>query len=236
MYFSFHSIAEIFVYGSIISALIIVFDLIKHPQKMKIMAPVWILTGIWSSYIGLLLYFLFGKEEEVAKEQMETMEMDMKMDSEMKMPSERSMPEKVALSTLHCGAGCTLADLIGETLTIGIPLLIAGSTLAGQWTLDYILALLIGVLFQYAAIQPMWHLKPAKAMLRALRVDFFSLTSWQIGMYAWMAIAYFIIYPEGLLKDNVEFWFMMQIAMLCGFLTAYPVNWLLIKKGIKPSM
>lgn len=236
MYFSFHSIAEIFVYGSIISALIIVFDLIRHPQKMKIMAPVWILTGIWSSYIGLLLYFLFGKEEEVAKEQMETMEMDMKMDSEMKMPSERSMPEKVALSTLHCGAGCTLADLIGETLTIGIPLLIAGSTLAGQWTLDYILALLIGVLFQYAAIQPMWHLKPAKAMLRALRVDFFSLTSWQIGMYAWMAIAYFIIYPEGLLKDNVEFWFMMQIAMLCGFLTAYPVNWLLIKKGIKPSM
>lgn len=236
MYFSFRSIAEIFVYGGIISALIIVFDLTRHPQKMKIMTPVWILTGIWGSYIGLLLYFLFGKEEEVTDEQSETMEMDMKMSPEMNMSSERSMPEKVALSTLHCGAGCTLADLIGETLTIGIPLLIAGSALVGQWTLDYILALLIGVLFQYAAIQPMLHLKPSKAILRALRIDFFSLTSWQIGMYAWMAITYFVIYPEGLPKGDVEFWFMMQIAMLCGFLTAYPVNWLLIKKGIKPSM
>lgn len=236
MYFSFRSIAEIFVYGGIISAFIIVFDLTRHPQKMKIMTPVWILTGIWGSYIGLLLYFLFGKEEEVTDEQSETMEMDMKMSPGMNMSSERSMPEKVALSTLHCGAGCTLADLIGETLTIGIPLLIAGSALAGQWTLDYILALLIGVLFQYAAIQPMLHLKPGKAILRALRIDFFSLTSWQIGMYAWMAITYFVIYPEGLPKGDVEFWFMMQIAMLCGFLTAYPVNWLLIKKGIKPSM
>jgi len=29
---------------------------------------------------------------------------------------------------------------------------------------------------------------------------------------------------------------MMQIAMLFGFLTAYPVNWWLIKKGIKEEM
>jgi hypothetical protein len=24
--------------------------------------------------------------------------------------------------------------------------------------------------------------------------------------------------------NSVEFWFMMQIAMLCGFVTSYPVN------------
>ncbi len=33
--------------------------------------------------------------------------------------------------------------------------------------------------------------------------------------------------------DTVEFWFMMQIAMVCGFLTAYPVNCWLIRTGIK---
>jgi hypothetical protein len=32
------------------------------------------------------------------------------------------------------------------------------------------------------------------------------------------------------------FWFMMQIAMLFGFLTAYPMNWWLIRKGIKEAM
>jgi hypothetical protein len=36
--------------------------------------------------------------------------------------------------------------------------------------------------------------------------------------------------------DTVEFWFMMQIAMMFGFATAYPVNWWLIKSGIKEKM
>jgi len=29
---------------------------------------------------------------------------------------------------------------------------------------------------------------------------------------------------------------MMQIAMLCGFATCYPVNWWLIRTGIKERM
>lgn len=36
--------------------------------------------------------------------------------------------------------------------------------------------------------------------------------------------------------DTPEFWFMMQIAMLCGFVTSYPVNWWLIRAGIKERM
>ena len=33
-----------------------------------------------------------------------------------------------------------------------------------------------------------------------------------------------------------EFWFVMQIAMLAGFATSYPVNWWLIRAGIKEKM
>jgi Domain of unknown function (DUF4396) len=36
--------------------------------------------------------------------------------------------------------------------------------------------------------------------------------------------------------SRIEFWFMMQAAMACGFLTAYPMNWLLIKTGVKTAM
>jgi hypothetical protein len=36
--------------------------------------------------------------------------------------------------------------------------------------------------------------------------------------------------------DSPEFWFMMQLAMLIGFVTAYPVNWWLIRVGIKEAM
>ena len=39
------------------------------------------------------------------------------------------------------------------------------------------------------------------------------------------------------LETNMaEFWFMMQIAMVCGFVTSYPVNWWLIRTGLKKKM
>ncbi|HEX5327031.1 MAG TPA: DUF4396 domain-containing protein [Acetobacteraceae bacterium] len=39
-----------------------------------------------------------------------------------------------------------------------------------------------------------------------------------------------------LAADMVEFWFMMQIAMLCGFATSYSVNWWLLRSGVKEPM
>ena len=41
----------------------------------------------------------------------------------------------------------------------------------------------------------------------------------------------------GTAKVNMpEFWFAMQIAMLAGFATSYPANWLLISNGVKEKM
>jgi hypothetical protein len=59
-------------------------------------------------------------------------------------------------------------------------------------------------------------------------------------MYGFMAIAYFWIFRRVLGVElgvnSVEFWFMMQIAMLCGFATSYPVNWWLLRAGLKEAM
>ena len=46
----------------------------------------------------------------------------------------------------------------------------------------------------------------------------------------------FLIFGHDLKKTDPVFWFMMQIAMLCGFLTSYPVNWWLLRAGLKESM
>jgi hypothetical protein len=62
------------------------------------------------------------------------------------------------------------------------------------------------------------------------------LTAWQIGMYGCMAIVVFCIYRHDLPKTSPLFWFMMQIAMMAGFLTSYPVNWWLIRVRIKEAM
>ena len=55
---------------------------------------------------------------------------EMKMDMSMgNMPMEYPHWQSVALSALHCGAGCTLADIIGEWVTNYIPVTVAGSQL-----------------------------------------------------------------------------------------------------------
>ncbi|MGL4781272.1 MAG: DUF4396 domain-containing protein [Bacteroidales bacterium] len=244
---------------ALLCAIYIAIDLRSHKQDMKIMGPVWVLTGLWASILGLIAYLCIGrgkknirtKEEDI---KMDMSDMNMKKDIKMDMPDmnmkddmkmdmsdmnmNRPKWQSIGLSALHCGAGCTLADIIGESFTGLHPIFIGGSFLIGAWIFDYILALIIGVYFQYAAIREMDSKIPIqKAIEKAAKADFLSLTSWQIGMYGWMAISIFIIndgYQYS--KTSVDFWFNMQIAMLCGFITAYPMNWFLIKIGLKKGM
>ena len=83
----------------------------------------------------------------------------------------------------------------------------------------------------------MEHLSRRATIGKAFKIDFLSLTSWQIGMYGWMAVVMFVMY-RGMPfpRNSWEFWFMMQIAMLLGFMVSYPVNAWLIKSGIKKGM
>lgn len=236
---------------ALVSSIVIAFDLLKRRQSMPIMNAVWILTGLWAGLLALVLYFWFGREKKQNPKGAfrKKMTMSMPMDRSMSMPkeggmgmdqsmkSDRAKWQSVVLSTLHCGAGCTLADLTGEWLVYFAAITIAGSTLLGSVFVDYLLALCIGVFFQYAAIKSMGKIKRTDAFVKALKADVLSLTAWQIGMYGFMAVALFVLFPnDSLHRDSSMFWLMMQVAMFFGFLLSLPVNLLLIKAGVKRAM
>jgi hypothetical protein len=44
-----------------------------------------------------------------------------------------------------------------------------------------------------------------------------------------------IVLP-GLAPTGLAYWLTMQAAMLAGFATTYPVNWALIRTGVKEAM
>jgi len=73
-----------------------------------------------------------------------------------------------------------------------------------------------------------------------VKADALQLTAWRIGMYGFMALAQFAYFQpligEPIDVNTPEFQFTMQIAMFCGFVTSYPVNWWLIEAGIKERM
>ncbi len=251
-------IAVFLVCSGIGIAVHIAIDLTHRPQSMKIMNAVWILSALWGSYLALWAYNKFGRSSPMKMEDdgmkgmgmSDMKDMDMSGMKDMNMPDMKGMDmgmsmgemrrpywQSVALSALHCGAGCTLADIIGEWFTNYVPVTVAGSQLVGNWVLDFVLALIIGVYFQFYAIREMEKISVGNALTRAFKADFFSLLSWQVGMYGWMAIVYFVLFINELLpKDTSKFWFMMQLAMLFGFFCAYPMNALLIKLGIKKGM
>ncbi|WP_370553477.1 DUF4396 domain-containing protein [Edwardsiella tarda] len=143
--------------------------------------------------------------------------------------------QSIFKTSTHCGTGCTLADIVGEGWVMLMPVTLLGSSLLGAWTLDFILALCLGIFFQYWPARQMG-MSRWLALKNAVKADVLSLICWQLGMYVWMAIALFLLFTPDMPHASALYWFMMQIAMIVGFCSAYPMNKWLVSKGIKHAM
>ena len=211
-----------------LSAIIILINILAgNKQHMMIMNFVWPITGLYAGPLALLAYYTIGKR---------TTHKMMTAMKEKHMEMKKPFWQSVVNGALHCGSGCIIGDIIAESLLLIFPVVLLGSKLYSSWMIDFIFAFVIGIIFQYYAIKPMKKMSSVEALKAALKADALSLTSWQIGMYGGMAIATFLIFKHSLEPSTFLFWFVMQFAMLLGFITAYPVNWWLIKKGIKEAM
>jgi hypothetical protein len=235
------SIASLFL--DIFCALIIAVDITRHHQHMFIMNIVWPVSCLFGGPFAVWGYFKYGRlaAHEMVKPAMEKNEPP---------PTKRltPFPAMVGKGTLHCGSGCTLGDICAEWLAFAFPGIavwlgwqsIFPDRMFAVWIFDYALAFLFGMVFQYMTIVPMRGLSFGEGIAAAVKADTLSLTAWQIGMYGFMALAQFYFFRTlmgvTLEVNTAEFWFMMQVAMWCGFVTSYPVNWWLIRSGFKEKM
>src|SRR5947199_10731747 len=102
---------------------------------------------------------------------------------------------------------------------------------------DFLLAWIFGVAFQYFTIVPMRGLSPGQGILAAIKADTISIVAYQIGMSLWMCLTYYVIFSRPHIPPTqAGFWFMMQIAMVMGYFTAFPANRWLIRRGWKEKM
>ena len=99
-------------------------------------------------------------------------------------------------------AGCTLGDIIAEFSIMGFGLTLFGSPLYASFAADLLLAWLLGIAFQYLSIKPMRNLSPSQALLAALKADTLSILSFEIGLFGWMALTYFVLFPDPHLMPN----------------------------------
>jgi branched-subunit amino acid transport protein len=186
---------------------------------MWIMNVVWPVVALFGTILTLWAYFQYGRLATHAKAK------EARQRGE-NLPSQKLTPYPVMVgkAAAHCGSGCCLGDICAEWLAFAVPgiaVALGWGSLFGEktyavWILDFIFAFVLGIIFQYFTIKPMRNL------------------------YAFMAFAQFFVFRHDLHArlevNSAEFWFMMQIAMLCGFATSYPVNWWLLRAGIKEAM
>ena len=212
-------------------ALWIAVDEMRHPQAMAIMNVVWPVTALYFSVFAVWAYYSLGRKK--TKRAMREHSMSKEHDQDRSGPT----AGQVAVGTSHCGAGCMLADVACEFWIAAAGITLLGSALWAEYTIDFAAAWALGIVFQYFAIQPMRHLPVGQALVAAIKADTLSILAFQIGMYAWMALVFFRLFPHPHLTPfEPQYWLMMQIAMICGYATSFPMNRWLIRAGWKEAM
>jgi hypothetical protein len=134
-------------------------------------------------------------------------------------------------STMHCAAG----DGIG---------IIAGAVIAAFWhlpaladlSLEYALGFGFGwAIFQALAMRDMAGGSYVRSLRQTFLPEFLSMNMLMAGMVATMRLLRPTTDGSGD-PTTAEFWFVMSMSLLVGFIVAYPINWWLVSKGLKHGM
>ena len=206
---------------------LIIYDIFGrgYRQRMAVMEAVWPVTALYFGPLAWLGYRRWGRLNS-PKYQQET-----------RAEANYGEPVSVAIGVSHCGAGCTLGDIVGAWIVFAAAFELLGLALPAEYIADFTLAFALGIAFQYFSIAPMRGLGLRDGIIAALKADTLSLTAFEIGLFGWMAIVQLVLFTSPHLKpDHAAYWLLMQIGMILGFLTAYPVNVWLIRRGIKEAM
>lgn len=93
-----HVLATVSLILGTVCAVIIALDEVRRPQKMWIMNIVWPVTALFGSLLWLAAYYRWGRTPADP-------------DAEQEKPP---FPIMAGKGSSHCGAGCTLGDIIAE--------------------------------------------------------------------------------------------------------------------------
>lgn len=211
--------------SGLITAVAILVDIFNdHRQHMRIMEVTWPVTGLYMGPLAWWAYRTFGRATKTGERQASNDH------------ARKPFWQSVFVSVTHCGGGCTLGDILSDTLIFLAGIVIAGSSLFTSYLLDFAAAYVLGIIFQYLPIREMGETDRKRALIRAIKADTLSLIAFEMGLFGWMAVVQKILFVHAAQPDNPVFWFMMQIGMVVGFITAYPANWWLVREGIKHAM
>lgn len=134
-------------------------------------------------------------------------------------------------STMHCVAGDGLGILVGAAIAAYLTL-----SRPADIALEYALGFGLGwTIFQALFMRNMEGGSYSKALAATFLPEFLSMNFLMAGMLPIASLGR-VLLGEELSPLTPEFWFVMSMALLTGFIVAYPINWWLFTRELKHGM
>ncbi len=209
------------------TALMILKDLFRHPHPIAVMNIIWPLTGLYMPFIGWLAWWYLGRKPS-RQHKIALLIHDKR--------GQNANWQTIFISTSLSAAAC----IFGDIMTIPIVTLLKQFAIIPALWLQAIIcvmiSLIIGLLFQFLAIRQREKHSFGRALLLALKTEIFPLLIYQLGIFIFMALALKFVLNQQINPLLVAFWFMLQLAIMIGFLFSWPANHFLIKRGLNPAV
>ena len=213
-----------FVGIALLSAAYIAYDIYGrgHRRRVGALNAVWPATGLYLGPLAVVAYHRYGRPRP-----------------EKRQATHGDAPEKdLSAATVTGGIPGGAASLVGHVL--GVPLIVlSGVTLAGLdlWAMIAAVAVIATVfLFVYEyffSTVPARRLTGGQSVGVAAFIAFATVLAFDVGMGGWMLFLHFgwVMPPV----TDVEFLFLMQVGLVLGFLTGYPMVRFLLARGVKAA-
>lgn len=199
-------VAWTFIALAVLSAVVIAMDIYGRGHRQRTIAAeiVWVSSALYLGPVGVWLYAKTGRARVRSNQ------------------PDRDTDTSATAVSLPGGAASAIAHLIGVPLVLASGLTIAGIDL---WVMLLVIgSLAIVLLFAFERASASGLAVGAAAGAAVLTV-----LAFDIGMAGWMLLLHFTEYMPP--ASEGSFWFLMQIGIVLGLVTGYPVAVALARKG-----
>jgi len=197
-----------------VSVLFVAIDILKTPES-PVLKWGFILLTAYTGPVGAFLYVLGCREPLPGLHEQFT----------------ATRWRQVLGSTMHCVAGDGLGILAGAILGALISL-----SKPGEIILEYFLGFGFGwMIFQALFMKASSGGSFYKALKKTFISELVSMNYLMAAMVLVTTIGMHMV-PESTNPMSMEFWFVMSMALLTGFIAAYPINWWLVSNHLKHGM
>jgi hypothetical protein len=199
-----------------LSTTYVAYDAFTKNPEMTVMKWGWVLVTLYTGPVGLAFYVLSCKEpapgthEEFIK----------------------PLWKQSLGSTIHCVAGDATGVIIAATVTalLGFPM---GIDIAVEYFFGFLFGLTI---FQALFMRDMLGGSYLRALKASFMPEWLSMNMVMAGMIPTMVVLMMGSDMRAMWPGNLLYWGVMSVAVMVGFVMAFPVNVWLVAKGLKHGM